>query len=80
MDAQSHTQFFLNGKCDIPVVNISAIDRFIQKGINNYWVYYCGEPKGVSNRMIAMPSCRNRFIAYQFYKYKIPGLFLPHIS
>lgn len=73
MDAQSHTEFYLNGKCDIPVVNVSAIGKFESKGIKDYWVYYCGEPKGVSNRMIAMPSCRNRFIAYQFYKYKIPG-------
>lgn len=73
MDAQSHAQFFLNGKCDIPVVNVSAIKNFFDMNIKDFWVYYCGEPKGVSNRMIAMPSCRNRFIAYQFYKYNIPG-------
>ena len=38
------------------------------------WTYYCcGQCVDVSNRLLAMPSWRNRSIGMQFYKYDIAG-------
>ena len=74
MDALSDYPFFEQGIVTTPISNINSIASFVDKGIPNLWAYYCcGECSRVSNRLIAMPSCRNRSIGMQLYKYDIVG-------
>ena len=74
MDALSDCQFYEQGIVTTPISNVNSIARFVDKDIPNLWAYYCcGECASVSNRFIAMPSCRNRSIGMQLYKYSIAG-------
>lgn len=75
MDAISDYEIYEKGFIETPVPTIRTIDSFIGRGIENLWAYYCcGEGKyNLSNRFIAMPSCRNRIIGAQLYKYDIKG-------
>ena len=74
MDALSDYEFFEKGIVSTPISNINSIANFIDKDIPNLWGYYCcGECSGVSNRFISMPSCRNRSIGMQLYKYNLTG-------
>ena len=74
MDALSDYQFFEEGIVTTPISNLNSIANFLGKGITNLWGYYCcGECSSVSNRLISMPSCRNRSIGMQLYKYNIEG-------
>ena len=74
MDALSDYDLYEQGLVSTPISNTNSIANFVDKGIPNLWAYYCcGECSGVSNRFIAMPSCRNRSIGMQMYKYDIAG-------
>ena len=74
MDALSDYDLYEQGLVSTPISNTNSIANFVDKGIQNLWAYYCcGECSGVSNRFIAMPSCRNRSIGMQMYKYDIAG-------
>ena len=74
MDALSDYDLYEQGLVSTPISNTNSIANFVNKGIPNLWAYYCcGECSGVSNRFIAMPSCRNRSIGMQMYKYDIVG-------
>ncbi|MDY3928212.1 MAG: DUF4091 domain-containing protein, partial [Clostridia bacterium] len=73
IDALSDYEFYKRGIVKKPVVSINHIKPFIGN-IQELWGYYCcAQCEGVSNRFIAMPSSRNRFIALQMYKYKMKG-------
>lgn len=59
----------------IPVYGTAALAKEgVPEGEAERWCYYCGagEP-GTSNRLIAMPSSRNRSIGVQLYKAKMQG-------
>lgn len=74
MDALSNFGFYQSGIVKMPVPASDHIEPFIEAGIKDLWTYYCsGQSVGVSNRLIAMPSYRNRFIGLQMYKYDIKG-------
>lgn len=74
MDALSDFSFYKEGVVRTPIPANSAIQPFIDAGVKDLWTYYCcGQYLGVSNRLIAMPSWRNRFIGTQFYVYNIKG-------
>lgn len=73
IDALSDYEFFEKGVVKNPVVSINHIEPFIGN-VDELWGYYCcSQSRGVSNRMIAMPSARNRYIALQMYKYGMKG-------
>ena len=73
IDALSEFEFYEKGIVEIPVVQIDHINPFIGKSEVLWGYYCCVQGKGVSNRFIAMPSARNRYIALQMYKYKLTG-------
>lgn len=73
IDALSEFEFYEKGIVEIPVVQIDHINPFIGKSEALWGYYCCVQGKGVSNRFIAMPSARNRYIALQMYKYKLTG-------
>lgn len=74
MDALSDFSFYKEGVVKTPIPANTAIQPFIDAGVKDLWTYYCcGQCVGVSNRLIAMPSWRNRFIGTQFYVYNIKG-------
>ena len=74
MDALSDYSFYESGAVSTPVPKEDGIAPFVEHGVKPLWTYYCcGQCIGVSNRLIAMPSWRNRSIGMQMYKYDIVG-------
>lgn len=74
MDALSDYSFYEKGVVEHPVVSTDHIDAYIDAGVTDLWAYYCCcQVNGVSNRMVAMSTARNRIIGQQFYKYDIAG-------
>ena len=74
MDALSNYEFYSEGLVKTPIPASDHIKPFIDNKVKNLWTYYCcGQCIGVSNRLIAMPSWRNRAIGVQMYKYDIVG-------
>lgn len=75
MDALSKIDFYETGLVDIPVCSNNHIEPFMEQDIKERWTYYCcGQGnKNVSNRFLAMPSCRNRILGIQMYANDIVG-------
>lgn len=74
MDALSNYEFYQLGIVSTPIPCNDHVEPFIEGKVPGLWTYYCcGQWKDVSNRMIAMPSFRNRSIGMQLYKYDIVG-------
>ena len=74
MDALSSYEFFEKGVVKTPIPANDHIKPFIENKVENLWTYYCcGQTLGVSNRLSAMPSYRNRSIGMQMFKYNIVG-------
>lgn len=74
MDALSDFELYSQGVVSLPVPAINHIDPFLEHGMPELWTYYCcGQLTDVSNRMIAMPSARNRILGIQLYKYDVKG-------
>ena len=74
MDALSDYDFWKLGIVNVPIPCNDHVHKFIDNNVPNLWTYYCcGQRVNVSNRLIAMPSWRNRSIGMQMYKYDIVG-------
>ena len=75
MDAMSHVEYVEAGLLDMPFVATSATDAFIEKGIKDYYIYYCTtqRDKFLSNRFIAMPLERTRVLGLQMYQNGVRG-------
>lgn len=74
MDALSSFEFYKNGVTKTPIPNTRNAHTFIDGGVEDLWVYYCGGAGvGCSARMLAMPAARNRALGMQLYKYNIVG-------
>ena len=74
MDALSDYDFWKMGIVDTPIPCNDHIKPFIENDVPGLWTYYCcGQCIGVSNRLLAMPSWRNRSIGMQMFKYDIVG-------
>ena len=74
MDALSNYDFFEQGIVETPIPCNDHIKHFIEHNVPDLWTYYCcGQRVNVSNRLLAMPSWRNRSIGMQMYKYDIVG-------
>lgn len=74
MDALSSVKYFKKGITKTPIPTIWHAKEFMDAGIENMWVYYCGNsPKGYSSRMVAKPSWLNRSLGMQMYKAGIVG-------
>ena len=74
MDALSNYDFYKLGVVTTPIPSNDHIDKFIENNVPDLWTYYCcGQCVDVSNRLMAMPSWRNRSIGMQMYKYNIVG-------
>ena len=74
MDALSSFKFWKMGVVKTPIPANNHVKPFIEANVPNLWTYYCcGQCVNVSNRLISMPSWRNRSIGMQMYKYNIVG-------
>jgi hypothetical protein len=74
MDALSDYRFYEEKLLDVPVVASDHIHMFIEKKVENLWVYYCCAQMGlVSNRSFNMSGSRTRIIGAQMYKFDIKG-------
>ena len=73
-DALSEYSFYSEGLVETPVPDNEHAEEFYRKGVSERWVYYCcGQLNRVCNRMIAMPSYRNRALGLQLFRYQISG-------
>ena len=73
-DALSEYSFYDEGLVQIPVPDNEHAEEFYRNGVSERWVYYCcGQLNRVCNRMIAMPSYRNRALGLQLFRYQISG-------
>lgn len=74
MDALSDYEFYKTGAVTTPIPANNHIEPFIEGGVSPLWTYYCcGQGIGVSNRFLAMPGARTRYIGVQFYRYRVYG-------
>ena len=74
IDALSDYSFYEQGILQNPVVSTDHVGPYLENNVKDLWVYYCCcQVNKVSNRLVAMPTARNRIISTQFYKYKIAG-------
>ncbi len=74
MDALSDYDFFEAGIVSTPIPVNTSIAPFIENNVKDLWTYYCcGQCIKVSNRLVAMPSWRNRSIGMQMFKFDIVG-------
>ena len=74
MDAVSNYEVVKRGLLDIAIPSNDHIGSFIENKVEGLWTYYCCcQSVDVSNRLIAMPSYRNRSIGIQMFKYNIVG-------
>lgn len=74
MDALSNFEFYQKGVVEHPVVANNHIEPFLEAKVPELWTYYCcAQGTDVSNMFIAMPSARNRILAWQLFKYNISG-------
>lgn len=69
VDALSEYKFYNDNVVKQPIVEISSIDSFIDKNVDNLGVYYCFQHNNnyVSNRLFSMPLQRTRIIGIQLY-------------
>ena len=74
MDAMSKYEFYEKGIIKTPIPSNNHIKPFLEHKVGGLWTYYCcGQSVDVSNRLISMPSYRNRSIGMQMFKYNIIG-------
>lgn len=74
IDAVSEYDFYEQGLIKCPITITGCIDEFLKHNIKEQWAYYCWCVYGEeSNRLMSMPSHRNRIIGMQMFKYNIKG-------
>ncbi len=74
MDALSSVDYYKKGIARTPVPQVCHAKEFIDAGIENMWVYYCGGClDGYSSRVLMKPSYNNRSLGMQMYKMGIIG-------
>ena len=74
MDALSSVEYYKKGITKTPVPSVHHAKDFIDAGIENMWVYYCGGGlAGYSSRMLPKPSYNNRSLGMQLYKAGVIG-------
>ena len=73
VEALSEFSFFERGLVKHPVPANDHMEPFVGK-VKDLWSYYCcGQQDRVSNRLIAMPSARNRIMGTLCYVYHLAG-------
>ena len=73
MDAMFNLEFYNKGLLDVPIPGIQHSEAFIEKDVQPRFVYYCGVPRNVTGRGIAMPSYRNRICGSLLYAFEMKG-------
>lgn len=73
-DALSDYAYYQQGLTQTPIVSTTAIEPFLGH-CEDLWCYYTGASlqNGLSNRVISLPSARNRVLGMQMYCYGIRG-------
>jgi hypothetical protein len=68
VDALSDVEFYAAGVVARPVVATDHLEKFLDAGLTDPWVYFCvTQHRDVSNRFIGMPSSRLRVLGRQLY-------------
>lgn len=74
MDALSDFSFYEKGVVEHPVVAVDHIQPYIDAGVSDLWAYYCCcQITDVPNRLLAMPTARDRIMGQLLFKYDIAG-------
>lgn len=74
IDAMSDFEFYSKGIMKKPVPGIAHSEPFLEAGVPDLWVYYCGcGGSGVTGRQLSMPLERTRILGVQLYLNNIEG-------
>lgn len=74
MDALSHLAYYKKGVTKTPIPIVHNAEKFLEAGVEDMWIYYCGGGKeGYSSRVYSKPSYNNRSLGMQLYKAGIVG-------
>ncbi|PWM73553.1 MAG: hypothetical protein DBX59_04845 [Bacillota bacterium] len=75
IDANSNLQSYLDGISPHPIPATTEAEEFLPYHIPDMWVYYCSGQYNnyLSNRLMGMPSQRNRILGAQLYMNDIAG-------
>lgn len=76
IDALSDYAFYETGALKKPVPAIKHAEPFLENGVPDLWVYYCGCGTGTDHttgRMIAQKLCDTRALGIQLWKHDIKG-------
>lgn len=75
IDANSNLQSYLDGISPHPIPATSEAEEFLPYRIPDMWVYYCSGQYNnyLSNRLMGMPSQRNRILGAQLYMNDVTG-------
>ncbi len=73
-DALSSLEFYSKGLVGTPIIAENHIEPFVEAGVKPLWTYYCcSQLDKCSNRMLHMPSSRNRIMGALLYRYDVTG-------
>ena len=74
MDALSDYAFYQRGLLPQPIPCVNHAAEFAGR-VPQLWTYYCGGPQDghYPNRLLAMPSHRNRVMGFLMYRYDVRG-------
>ena len=69
MDAMSDVDFVMQGVCHRPIPVTTCLENFQGLPLKSRWCYYCGGTwqHGSSNRLMGLPSWRNRALGVLLY-------------
>lgn len=75
-DALSNYSYYEQGLVQTPIVATNHLESFLGR-CPELWCYYTGEQEqvryGLSNRLLCLPSARNRVIGMQIFRHHIKG-------
>lgn len=73
-DALSYYDYYAQGLVQTPIVATNHLAPFLGR-CPELWCYYTGDllENGLSNRLLTLPSARNRVLGMQMYRHEVKG-------
>ena len=75
IDAFTNFEHYRTSGAQLPLIPTDKVEGFVGKVPQLHVYYCCVQDYKVSNRLICMPSYRNRCFGYQLYRYQVTGFF-----
>lgn len=74
LDALSDVELWESGAVPLPVVATDAVEPFLERGVDDFWVYHCvAQDFLVANRFFSLPLSRLRVLGHQLFAFGCTG-------